>query len=267
MTFIIYKVVGSLIAPPGIFFVALLFCTVLAWRKPRKYFLTLLLLFFAFTLYFISTPYGASKVTGPLEDMYSPNLPLEGTKCAILVLSGGSTSDNEGNVVQPGALSIERVFSAVKVAKRIDAPIIFSGGNVYGTDQESEAQIMADCAREMEYSGEIILEEKSRTTKENLLYVSDLLKPSNFESFSDSNFSSSEQPRSIILVTNAFHMRRSILADEKHIPTIKIFPFPSGRLTEPVYKGFHHLLADGNSLMSSCLGIKEWIGIALYKIR
>lgn len=266
MTFILYKFIGSLIVPPGLFCIVILFLAALAWRKPRKGFLTLLLLLFMIALYFISTPLGAAKITGPLESMYEPILPPKDTKCVIVVLSGGSSSDIKGNVVQPNPLSLERVFSAVKIARKIDAPIIFSGGNVYGTDQESEARIMANCARDMGYSGRIILEEKSRTTKENLTHISKFLASSNLLQELKSNLSSTKQPLAIILVTNAFHMPRSLLTSKKHIPTVKIFPFSSGRMTEPLYKGFHHLLPDGYSLMTSCLGIKERIGTAIYKI-
>ena len=125
--------------------------------------------------------------------------------------------------------------------------IIFSGGNVYGTNNTSEAETMAKAAKEMGFRGKIILEEKSRTTKENFKYSAPLV----------------QDKQNIIVVTNAFHMPRSIKLAQQYLNNKTIVPYPGGRSTDPLYKGTFYLFPDANSLMVSCLGIKEYIGMAI----
>ena len=70
----------------------------------------------------------------------------------------------------------------------------------------------------------------------------------------------------VIIVTNGFHMPRSMQMAALHMPYLQIYPFPSGRLTDPVIRGLSSFLPNSSDLNASCLGIKEWVGIAAYKI-
>ena len=242
-----YKLLGSLIVPPGLLIITLLAAAITAYKKPRKKTLALFLLLVTIILWFAATPWGACHITGKIEDRYNTPTFLPSSDTYILCLGGGSSYDEKGKAVQPGLFSLERVFCAVKIARKINAPIIFSGGNVYGTDSTSEAKTMAKAAKEMGFRGKIILEEKSRTTKENFKYSAPLV----------------QDKQNIIVVTNAFHMPRSIKLAQQYLNNKTIIPYPGGRLTDPLYKGTFYLFPDANSLMVSCLGIKEYIGMAI----
>lgn len=249
--FIIYKLIGDLVSPPGLICVVLLFCTFLAARRPRKTPLAVILFIISITFWFISTPFGAAQITGHLEDMYPSTLPPGNTPITVLVLSGGSSYDKNGNTVQPEAYSLERIYCALNIAKKRGGTIIFSGGNVYGYNQKSEAEIMSDCAINLGFKGKIILENKSRTTRENLKFTAKILQK---EKISD-----------LVLVTNAFHMPRSMYSALKFLPEVKIYPYSSGKITDPVFRGLPSLFPKAGSLLASCLGVKEIIGLTAYR--
>ena len=242
-----YKLLGSLTVPPGLLVLVLVTASIVACKKPRKKKLALFLLLLSSILWFAATPWGAYRITGKIEDRYNTPTFLPSSDTYILCLGGGSSYDEKGNAIQSGLFSLERVFCAVKIARQTNAPIIFSGGNVYGTNNTSEAETMAKAAKEMGFRGKIILEEKSRTTKENFRYSAALV----------------QDKQNIIIVTNAFHMPRSIKLAGQYLNNKTLISYPSGRLTDPLYKGIFHLYPDANSLMVSCLGIKEYIGMAI----
>jgi len=252
MMFMLYKLAGSLIIPPGIFCLMLLLCSFLAAKKPRKIYLAAALALLSILLWFMSIPPGAALITGPLEKMYPDRLPPENTKAAVLVLSGGSSYDYRGDAVQPAVYALERMYRGVLLAKKTGGPLILSGGNVFGFNLRSEAEIMSDCARSMGWKGKSILEKKSRTTMENLELSSYLV--------------STEKIKNLVIVTNAFHMPRAMYCASRVLPNVNLYPYASGRTTDPVFRGIQYLIPDAGSFMSSCIGIKEWIGLAAYRL-
>lgn len=265
MNFMAYKLVGSLIIPPGLFSIVLILIAISVFKNKRDYNSCGILLLFSLVLYLCSTPLGAEKITGFLESRNLSRISFDEDAAAIIVLSGGSTYDNNGDAVQPGSLTLERVFAAVKLAKEKNLPIIFSGGKVYGTEKQSEASGMAKAARDMGYKGKLILEEKSRTTAENFSYLAELVNSAEIQ-IVPAEKAEDNKKLSFILVTSAFHMPRSLLAAEKYFPEAKMHPYVLSRYTNPKFTGFQQLLPDGYSLMLSCYGIKEYLGIILYKV-
>ena len=252
MMFFFYKLTGSFIVPPGLFCIILLICAFLAARKPTKACLAAILLLLSAALWFMSTSLGAALITGPLEEMCHNRLPDGKTHAAVLVLSGGSSYNNRGEAVQPAVYALERMSCAVALAKNTGGPLILSGGNVYGFSQKPEAEIMAACARKMGWKGKIILEKKSRTTMENLEFSSELIEMENI--------------KTLIIVTNAFHMPRAAYCASKSLSGVKLYTYASGRVTDPVFRGLQQLFPEAGSFLASCLGIKEWLGLAAYRI-
>ena len=265
MNFMAYKLIGSLIVPPGLFSIVLILIAISVFKNKRDYNSCGILLLFSLVLYLCSTPLGAEKITGFLESRNLSRISFDEDATAIIALSGGSSYDNKGDIVQPGAFTLERVFASVKLAKEKKLPIIFSGGKVYGSEEKSEASSMARAAREMGYEGELILEEKSRTTAENFSYVAELVKSSKIQTVRAEN-AEDNQELSFILVTSAFHMPRALMAAKKYFPEAEMYPYVYSRLTNPKYSGFQQLLPDAHSLMVSCYGVREYLGMALYKI-
>lgn len=249
--FFLYKLIGSLIVPPGLFILILLGLSITARRKPRRPKLSAALAFFAILLYFISTPIGSRTITGPLETLYSRKLPSKDIPAAVIVLAGGSSYDDKGSSVQPGLYSLERIYAAVNLMRERENSgdiLILSGGNVFGANDRSEAAALRDAAEKMGFADRTILEEQSRTTAENIQYCAKRLQE--------------EDINRAIIVTNAFHIPRAMRLSEKHMPYIPAYPYPSGRLTDPVIRGYSSFLPTCGDLMFSCIGIREWAGIA-----
>ncbi|MEG1824822.1 MAG: YdcF family protein [Cloacibacillus sp.] len=248
--FHLYKLIGSIIVPPGLFVLLLLLLAAVACKKPRRKALAAALVVFASALYLMSTSAGALLVTGPLETLHPRRLPPKEAEAAIIVLAGGSSYDDKGSSVQPGVYAMERLYAAVRLAKSRRAPttLILSGGDVFGANDRSEAAALRDAARAMGCTQKIITEDKSRTTAENLQFCSKLIKSLGINH--------------AIIVTNAFHIPRSMQNAARFMPYTQLYPYPSGRLTDPVIRGLQSFLPNAGDLNASCFGIKEWTGLA-----
>jgi uncharacterized SAM-binding protein YcdF (DUF218 family) len=246
--FFLYKMFGLLIIPPGLFCIVMMLCSGAVFYSSRKKLLPSLILLFAVAIWFMSTPFGSLCITGPVESEYlGETLPANIQPCAVVVLGSGFSYNDNGSPVAPSAFALERVVCGIKAAERYRCPLIFAGGDVYGNNGGTEAKIMYDTAKELGWHGKTFLEDKSRTTKENILNSAQILDKIGC--------------KNVILVTSAFHMRRAVAAAAKYMPNIKIFPYTSARLTRAGFHGASDLLPDAFSLMTSCLGIKERVGL------
>ena len=140
--FLLYKLAGSLVVPPGCFIVAILIIAALAMRKPRKPFLAGALCVLAAAMYVMSSPVFAFYINKPLGTAYEkPQLPPRNAKAAVIVLGGGSSLDENGKPFQPSAAAMERLYAAVKISKEQPwcSRLIFSGGDVYGRHKVATA--------------------------------------------------------------------------------------------------------------------------------
>ncbi len=252
--FLLYKLAGSMIVPPGLFVIILISLAYLAWRAPRRKGIAAALCLFALILYVMSTAAGSLLITGPLEALYKAQLPPPDTDAAILVLAGGSSYDDQGSSVQPGVFAMERVYAAVKLAQSRPehSTLIMSGGNVFGANDRSEAEAMRDAAKAMGCEAPVIVEKWSRTTAENMRQSAKIIRQQGLNH--------------VIIVTNAFHTPRAMQSAARHMPYLQRYPYPSGRLTDPVIRGLSSFLPTSGELNASCLGIKEWVGIAANKL-
>ena len=251
--FYIYKLAGTFVTPLCFLILLLLFTSFCLIKKPRRLVISFTWIFVSVLLYFMSTAFGSRLLLGSIEEAYSPILPDDLSHAAILVLGGGMTYDNDGKPVRPGIYALERVVCAVGLAKSTDLPIVMSGGDVYGTNGVSEASVMKHTAEQLGCSGSVITEDESRTTKENIINTAKLLKNSG-------NGHDLYGVDKIILVTSAFHMPRAVTLAKKHLTGVKIYPYPSGRRTDPVYRGFQDYLPNSSNFDDSCLGVRELVG-------
>lgn len=254
--FALYKIAGAFAAPPGLFVIILLAMAAalfLKSRRPRRAFGTaasLALFVFAAAFCAMSTPAGARFITGPLEAKYATQLPQDGETAAFLVLAGGSSYDAAGSSVQPSPLALERVYTAVTLAsgRAGKSVLVMSGGNVFGDKDRSEASAMRNAARAMGWRGEIILEERSRTTAENMKYSAALLRARGLQN--------------IAVVTNAFHLPRAMRLARQSMPEAKLYPIAPPRRTDPIIRGLPSFLPDAANLHLSCIGMRERTGAA-----
>lgn len=199
-------------------------------------------------LYGLSLDPVADRLLRPLEASYRP-LPVGPVKAdAIVVLGGGSRDLSwvpKGPELSGG--SLERLVGAVQLARRHHLPLVVCGGS--GEPKPStirEADIMADVAIGLGFpSKDIAIENRSRNTWENAEAVQKLL-----------------PGKTVVLVTSAFHMRRSIRMFEKLGFTV--LPAPSGYQSQTRHGSYTDHLPQASALATSSTAIAEYISISWY---
>ncbi|MDD5009091.1 MAG: YdcF family protein [Syntrophorhabdaceae bacterium] len=248
MAFIIKKVVTQCLLPPGIFIILLLLASVFLKRRGR-----FLALFFALFIYILSIGPTGNLLLMPLENSFPvPSLEEVKTGDAYVVLGGG-VYDNAPDVDGKGALSgdsLARLLTAYKLYRICKKPIILSGGRIFGRGAE------ADIAKRTLLSlgaGEqdIIAEPKSIDTRESAQFVREV--------------SDKHKISRIVLITSAYHMKRSHLLFSRHFR--EIIPYPAGYLASRVSYDVLSFLPSAAALEDVAVAMKEYMGIVFYKIK
>ena len=205
---------ASFFLPPGIFFLAFFSLAFFAWKKGERFAAKAIVLITA-VFYLLSTYLVADVLMGALEDAYAPPAKPEGD--VVIMLGGGAFSDAP-DVDGEGALTASpstRLLTAVRLAQKLDLPILVSGGQVF---QESGKEALL-AKRTLVSLGipesRILVEGASQNTVQNAAYTAKILKEHGLV-----------RP---ILVTSAFHMKRSVLNYEKL--GIEVVPYPTDYMT------------------------------------
>ncbi len=190
-----------------------------------------------------------------LEDEFPPRtIDSVGTSDAIVVLGGmiNNLTKYPERVELTG--SVERLTDSAELWRQKKAKtILISGGSgVLFFQGNPEASLAKKFLVQIGVDEKSILtEEKSKNTAENALYSAEILQTRNV--------------KKIILVTSAFHMRRSIALFEKR--GFEIEPFPTDyRSLIPVFS-WESIVPSVGALDTSTIAIKEWIGIYAYKLQ
>jgi uncharacterized SAM-binding protein YcdF (DUF218 family) len=170
----------------------------------------------------------------------------------VIVLLGGGVYDKVPDLSGVGAPTedmIGRLVTAVRLQKKINIPIIVSGGAVF-KGRKAEAPIVKRFLIDLGVPDKkIIIEDKSRDTIENARYTAEICKRLGYK-----------KP---ILVTSAYHMKRSVMSFKK--VNMDVIPFPSNFKTWKSRKyGWEDYLP--RSLGNSSAAINEYMGFLFYKI-
>lgn len=235
---------ASFLLPPGIFLVIFIALSVYLWRRERI--TAKLLLGTTAIFYLLCTPFVAERLIGSLELRFEP--PLEARGDVIIMLGGGATSDTPdvdglGNL---GGSAANRLLTAARLQKKLDLPVVLSGGQVY-SDSGREAVIAKRMLLGLGVPEEkILIEDQSLNTKQNAQRVGQILKEKNYT-----------RP---ILVTSAFHMERSVLNFAKQ--DVAVTPYPAGYTANRVSAFYFNKLAPSDgALADSCTFFREWLAI------
>jgi uncharacterized SAM-binding protein YcdF (DUF218 family) len=248
--FFLKKLVTPFILPPGIFILALLFSGgLLIFFKRRKIGIFNLLLGLLLWI-FCSAPF-SNYLLGCLESEFdiSPNV----TGDSIILLGGGiidKVPDFSGYGT-PTDRMLARIVAAVRIQKKLNIPIIVSGGKVY-KNTSSEAEIakrfLVDLGVE---EGRIVIEENARDTYENAKYSKEICMRNNYK-----------KP---ILITSAFHMKRAVLSF--NTVGLDVIPYPAGFKSKNREDfRWHSTLPRSVSLAATSDALREYFGILFYKL-
>ena len=189
----------------------------------------------------------------PLEQRF-PAYPDDGPAPAgIIVLGGGieaGLSETRDQVIVNDAG--ERPIYLADLARRFPAArLVFSGGSGFVGGGIAEADIVS---RHADVLGlprtRMILENRSRNTRENAAFTAALVLPKPGERW--------------LLITSAWHMPRAIGCFREAGFTVDAFPVDYRTRGWGDIARFHGFASDG--LLQLDLAVKEWIGLAAYRL-
>ncbi len=242
------RLLEALFLPPSSALALLVLGTLLRWRRPKLG--RTLQVFAVLWLWALSTPFVGGLLLGSLQSY--PALPSEGVlpqADAIVVLSaeGDPVGAEYGGPIA-GAMTMQRLRYGAALQRRTGLPLLVSGG-VLGSGQPALATMMADAAQK-EFAVPVRWrEDKSADTHENALFSAAMLKQ--------------DGVRTVLLVTSAWHMPRSVACFQAQGLTVVAAPtgFRSPSTGATAWIPHWHGLRD------SGLALHEWVGRLVYAVR
>ncbi|MBP6219032.1 MAG: YdcF family protein [Oligoflexales bacterium] len=240
----------ALALPPGSLIILFLLACFFLYLKKKRTAKSLVIIFIT-CFYVLSTPYCSKILRKNLEDERWVFRSPEQAQ-AIVILGAGKRSNaiEYGEADTVSNHTLERLTYGAFLQKKTGLPILVSGGTPEQGQHESEATVMAQTLKNI-FGISVAWEEgKSNNTQENALFVADILKKLDITT--------------VLLVTEAWHMRRSILAFQatelKIIPAATNF---SGQSTESPLLLF---LPRATALEQSTMVIHELLGLFWYQL-
>ena len=201
-------------------------------------------------------PWVGGYLYGGLEDDFAVLTLEELPDAEAIVVLGGMTSPPipPRREVEVGD-SFDRLLHGMRLLRAGKAPfLVLSGGGIASLtgSEMTEASRLEKLALEYGIDPEaVILEEKSRNTYENGLYVRDILRERGC--------------KKVLLVTSAGHMRRSV--GVFRTLGMEVIPAPTDVRVVPMPFHLGRLLPSVLALEYSSRAVKEHVGWWIYRMR
>jgi len=252
---VISKLITPLIAPLGLSFALWAMGILLYWRGRRQWGRFFGLAGIVVVLFF-SCPLVGEGLLRTLEEEYPMLEPQACPQADAVVVLGGVTDPpvppRKSVEVGPG---FDRLLHGMRLLREGRAPyLILSGGTIsflVGSDM-SEAVQLQTLALEYGIDPEtILLEERSRNTYENAVFIRQLLQERGLER--------------VLLVTSAAHMRRAAATFRSQ--GVEFVPAPADVRAGPPSFNPIRLLPTLRGLNCSTVAIKEYVGWWVYRLR
>lgn len=144
---------------------------------------------------------------------------------------------------------MKRLVEGYLVAKKDNKPIILSGGKVF-KNLELESLIMRNKLRNLGFDGEIFIDDKSKDTNENAIFVKKIIAANNFNK--------------VLLITSGYHAMRSKMLFEKH--GINSCVVLVDKKIDKKYN-FVDFLPVAANLHTISKVIKEYLGLLYYSMK
>lgn len=249
MGFVVMKMLQRLVLPPAsILLVLLIGLLLLRSRRNlgRLFIATGILL-----LYGLSIGPVSSALIMPLERNFTP-VNVKFAKADVIVVLGGGTHDRSslGLEPEPGEESLQRVVAAVKLYQSLHTPVLLTGGTGdLAQPQLSDADAMARAAMDLGVlEKDIIVENKSRNTLESATAVKGMLNRNR-----------------ILLVTSAYHMKRSVALFKKQ--GFEAIPEPAGYLAVHRPATVYAFIPSASNLSTSVVALSEYLSFGWYSMK
>ena len=206
--YLLNKIVGGCLNPLVIGLVMVVASGLCLWRNWRKAGFGLLIGSVAW-LWLWSTPMMYRWLGGALESEW-PVVKAEDapTADAIVLLGGGMGSNTNVYPYAEMWNGADRVWHAARLYKAGKAPVVIPTG---AGERESTLPLLLDFGVP---ESAVVIEDKARNTEENAKFVERILEPRNTQN----------TRKRVLLVTSAWHMRRSVLMYKRYAPSLEIIP-------------------------------------------
>lgn len=258
--FFLSKLLPIFIYPVGLSSLMMVLGMVLLWRHPR--WAAGVIALSLFVLFFSSNPIVSSKLLGSLEWQYLPPDPVPAAD-AIVVLGRATVPAMPPRPWVEVGEAGDRILYAARLYNQGLAPkLILSGGRIewHGDGDQSEADDMKAFAMAMNVpEAAIILEGDSLNTRQNAVNVKKILTAQSIES--------------VLLVTSAVHMPRSVAIFEKldidviPAPTDYLATIPTGDSKTTIEGRILDLLPQAEATGRFTRAMKEYVGFVVYRLR
>lgn len=233
--FVLKKILGAFLTPPGLFVTLLAAAAVYALvrrRASRK--LWVFLAGLAVLIWALSTAPVADILTRALERGVPAARDPRGD--VIIVLNGA------GQRLSPGIL----------LQTRLKVPILLCGFNYLDRNPIDQERLLAGLEESGVPRGQVILETRSRDTLENIRAAKRLCVERGF--------------RSPLIITSAFHARRVKLTCRKLDFAAVLVPVSYSALGRTPRYTWRDFLPLADSLYNTSLAFNEYLGIIFYGI-
>lgn len=250
MAWMIKSIFKAMILPPGSLMILFVLIGVF-YALAKKWLARFFSMIFIFGFYFLSTPYLAGFLSRQLEvDVPAFNQNAEAQ--AIVILGGGTRKNAlefESEDVANNNTLTRLVYGAV-LSRKTKLPILVSGGKVESNDRISEAKVMANDLERFFSIKVRWTEETSRNTTENAVFTEEIL--------------AKEGITHILLVTEAWHMRRALYAFSN--TKLKAIPAPTSFESPNDGSELLQWMPRAWALHKSSIALHEYLGILWAKI-
>ena len=203
-------------------------------------------------LWLLALPVVAFALLRPLEDNLPLNPSPDHPPRAIVILSASGQFGDRGGIIEGydvGLFTLERVRAGALLGRHTGLPILVSGG-VLGRGQPSIADAMAKTLADSMATPVRWIEGRSIDTIENARMTAEILRKDGIDS--------------IYLVTNGWHMRRSVMAFRD--AGFHVTAAPSVIDTDTNDR-IDQMVPQMSGWDASYIALHEWIGIAVYMLR
>ena len=261
--YLLNKIVGGLLNPLVIGLVMVVASGLCLWRNWRKAGFGLLIGAVAW-LWLWSTPMMYRWIGGSLESEW-PVVKAEDapTADAIVLLGGGMGSNTNVYPYAEMWNGADRVWHAARLYKAGKAPVVIPTG---AGEREGSVPLLLDLGVP---ESAIRVEPEARNTEENAKFVERLVnsRVEHVERVDEKGVEACK-PR-VLLVTSAWHMRRSVLMYRKYAPNLEIVPAAADyeatvQTSHPFC--FKDVWPDTNALFANSYIFKEYLGYWGYRL-
>jgi uncharacterized SAM-binding protein YcdF (DUF218 family) len=247
--FTLKKLLTPFVLPPGIFICIFLVVGLLAMRR-KKPWTAILFLAMGAMVWAASAGPVADRITGPLESGFT--IPDDPQADVIIMLGGGvhARAPDLSGTGAPNQSTLERMVTTARLYRRLQVPIIVSGGSVRTSDASSAIltkRFLIDLGVPAEH---ILVDSQSRDTCENARFSHEICKRHGY--------------RRPLVVTSGLHLKRAMHCFGK--TGMQATPYPSGLTIWPDKQYYwSSWLPSANALSTTSAALHEWLGLIYFR--